>query len=191
MVLYWFPKKPRSLSMPSVLAFPRFPLSSALKRYMTASMGRMRRSNFHVSAFSCSYVGRWCVVPSIGMGPLASLEEESDSVTSRPSFATSGSLVVDMLATCCPGRIRSFRDPMMLSGSDALRCVLDKIRLDVKELIESSLTFYRKQSIDKRSDVAVEIDTLAKTLPSTCARRVRKRGHGSILHVAHLGMQPS
>lgn len=44
--------------MPSVFALPRLPLSKALNKYITASMGSMRRSNFHVKALSCSKLGR-------------------------------------------------------------------------------------------------------------------------------------
>src|SRR5450432_524017 len=46
-VLYYeVPAIPRSFSNPAVLALPRFDLSRLLKRYMSASTGRMRMSNF-------------------------------------------------------------------------------------------------------------------------------------------------
>jgi hypothetical protein len=58
---------------------------------LTASMGSMRRSNFHVSALSCSKVGRWWVSPSTGMDA-----EDAEFVTCRSFFASSGSCLADM-----------------------------------------------------------------------------------------------
>jgi hypothetical protein len=75
----------------SVFALPRFPLSKALKRYMMASMGKMRKSSFHKSALSFSYVGRWLVSPSTGTGAEASWDE------TEVAFPISGSLLNDML----------------------------------------------------------------------------------------------
>jgi hypothetical protein len=63
---------------------------------MTASIGSMRKSNFQHSLFSCSKLGRCTVSPSRGTGAAAFLDEEMDDVTSKSSFASSGSLVVDI-----------------------------------------------------------------------------------------------
>lgn len=57
----------------------------------TASMGSIRRSNFHVSALSCSKVGRWWVSPSTGMDA-----DDAEFVTCRSFFASSGSCLADM-----------------------------------------------------------------------------------------------
>lgn len=76
-------------------------LSKALKRYMTASIGSMRKSNFRHNAFSCSKFGRWIVSPARGMGVTAFFEDEIDDVTFRSFFAISGSLAVDMVVTGC------------------------------------------------------------------------------------------
>lgn len=55
MILYWLLLKPKSFSKPSVLAFPKFPLSSELKKYMQAKIGSNRKSNFRHSARSAAW----------------------------------------------------------------------------------------------------------------------------------------
>jgi hypothetical protein len=68
-----------------------------MEMYIKARTGSMRKSNFQHSAFSCSKLGRCVDSPSRGIGATASLEEEREVVMARSVFASSGSLIMDMV----------------------------------------------------------------------------------------------